>query len=202
MKRIAILISGRGSNMVALTERVRSGDLEAQIAFVGSDRADASGISKAQEMGLPVALFPYREMGRTAAEDALAERLEREGVDWIVLAGFMRILSTTFVERFQGRIINIHPSLLPSFPGTDSIREAWEYGVRVTGVTVHIVDGQVDHGPILAQVPVPVVPGKSLEDLESSIHAAEHELYWSTLRDLFASTQISIEGRRLCLDSH
>ena len=141
-------------------------------------------------------------MGRAEAEQVLAHRLEEEGVEWVVLAGFMRILSSSFVERFPGRIINIHPSLLPSFPGTQSILEAWEYGVRVTGVTVHIVDGQVDHGPILSQVPVSVEPQASLEALEAAIHAAEHELYWRTLKDLFASTQVSIEGRRLFLGDH
>ncbi len=199
MKRIAILISGRGTNMVALAERVASGDLQAGIAFVGADRENASGLERARAKGLPVAVFPYGELGRSAAEEDLAERLEREGVEWIVLAGFMRILSPRFVERFQGRIVNIHPSLLPSFPGTDSIRQAWEYGVRVTGVTVHIVDGKVDHGPILAQVPVPVGPEDSFENLETAIHRAEHGLYWKALKDLFASKQVNIEGRRLYL---
>lgn len=200
MKRVAILISGRGTNMVALAEKCLTGELGAEVAFVGADREDAKGLEKAREMGLPVHVSSYAKLGREKAEKDLCARLKAENVDWVILAGFMRILSPAFVESFPHRIVNIHPSILPSFPGTDSIRQAWEYGVKVTGVTVHIVDSKVDHGPILAQAAVEVGSGDSLETLETAIHAAEHQLYWKTLKDLFESTQMSIEGRRLYLD--
>lgn len=186
--------------MVALAEKCFAGQLDAEIAFVAADREDAEGLGKALELGLPVHVFSYRKLGRENAEKALTKKLRAERVDWVVLAGFMRILSPEFVEGFPMRIVNIHPSILPSFPGTDSIRQAWEYGVRVTGVTVHLVDGKVDHGPILAQKSVAVNPDDTLERLEAAIHEVEHQIYWETLRTLFDSTQVSIDGRRLYLD--
>ena len=115
----------------------------------------------------------------------MTKDIEDRGVEWIVLAGFMRILSPGFVSRFTSRIVNIHPSLLPSFPGTHSIEKAWRHGARITGVTVHLVDDQVDHGLILSQAAVSIMDNDSLEDLENRIHETEHQLYWETLRDLF-----------------
>lgn len=186
--------------MVALAEKCQTGELGAEIAFVGSDRDDAKGLDKARDMELPVYVSSYAKLGRKKAEEALIAKLKAERVEWVILAGFMRILSRDFVESFSHRIINIHPSILPSFPGTDSIQQAWEYGVKVTGVTVHIVDSKVDHGPILAQIPVMVGSEDTLETVETAIHEAEHQIYWKTLRDLFESTQVSIKGRRLNFD--
>jgi phosphoribosylglycinamide formyltransferase-1 len=185
MPRIAILISGRGTNMVALANRVNSGELPAEIAFVAADRPDAPGLEKAQALGLETRCYPYREKGPDRCEREMTKDIEDRGVEWIVLAGFMRILSPGFVSRFTSRIVNIHPSLLPSFPGTHSIEKAWRHGARITGVTVHLVDDQVDHGLILSQAAVSIMDNDSLEDLENRIHETEHQLYWETLRDLF-----------------
>ncbi len=199
--RMAILISGRGSNMVALARKCVAGDLSAEIAFVGSDRERAPGLETARSLGLATAVFSYEEMGRDRAERQLEEALLSGAVQWIVLAGFMRVLSAPFVSAFPQSIVNIHPSLLPAFPGMRSIQEAFDYGVRVTGVTVHLVDRQVDHGPILAQEPVLVRHGDTLGDLEERIHAVEHDLYWRTLRDLFAGSFQS-DGRRRMVREH
>lgn len=185
MPRIAIFLSGRGTNMQALLERIRSGDLEAEIGFVASDKPDAAGLALAQSLGIETRTYSYSLSSRVACEEAMTRDLEEGKIDWIVLAGFMRILSPGFVSRFSGRIVNIHPSLLPAFPGTDAIGQAWRYGVRVTGVTVHLVDERVDHGPILAQEAIHVEETETLESLESRTHEVEHRLYWQTLRNLF-----------------
>lgn len=182
--RIAILISGSGTNMTALAEAVRSGELEAEIAFVGSDKAEAAGLTKALEMDLRTKIFSYKN-GKAAAEEEIAKATENAGVNWIILAGYMRILSPEFVKRFAGKIINIHPSLLPAFPGAHAIDDAWEYGVTVTGVTIHVVDELVDHGKILAQQAVEVTEEDTREALEAKIHKAEYALYKATLKKLF-----------------
>ncbi|MBL3593679.1 MAG: phosphoribosylglycinamide formyltransferase [Synergistaceae bacterium] len=200
MTTMAILISGRGSNMMALAERCTSGDLDGRIAFVASDRSDAPGLDGARRMGLPTALLPYGERGRMAAEEALSDLITREGVDWIVLAGFMRLLSPSFVDSHRGRIVNIHPSLLPSFPGVDAIGQAWEYGVAVTGVTIHLVDEKMDHGPILAQEALPVLPTEGRQSLEERMHQLEHRLYGDTLKRLFRC-RLTFEGRRVLFDN-
>lgn len=199
MTPIAILLSGRGTNMVALADRVASGDIDADIAFVASDRADAPGLDRARERGLRTVLLPYGERGKEGAEAFLTRLVEDEGVDWIVLAGFMRLLSSSFVSRQCGKIVNIHPSLLPSFPGVDAIGQAWNYGVAVTGVTVHLVDEKMDHGPILAQEALSLKGGESLHDLEERIHHVEHRLYGDTLKRLLSSRLI-FEGRRVTFD--
>lgn len=185
MPRIAIFLSGRGTNMQALLQRIRSGDLEAEIVFVASDNPEAAGLALAQSLGIETRTYSYRLSGRVACEEAMTKDLEEGKIDWIVLAGFMKILSPGFVSRFSGRIVNIHPSLLPAFPGTDAIGQAWRYGVRVTGVTVHLVDERVDHGPILAQEAIHVEEKETLESLESRTHEVEHRMYWQTLRNLF-----------------
>jgi formyltetrahydrofolate-dependent phosphoribosylglycinamide formyltransferase len=185
MPRIAIFLSGRGTNMQALLQRIRSGDLEAEIVFVASDNPEAAGLALARSLGIETRTYSYRLSGRVACEEAMTKDLEEGKIDWIVLAGFMKILSPGFVSRFSGRIVNIHPSLLPAFPGTDAIGQAWRYGVRVTGVTVHLVDERVDHGPILAQEAIHVEEKETLESLESRTHEVEHRMYWQTLRNLF-----------------
>ena len=165
MNRIAILISGRGSNMDAILDRIQSGHLEAQVAFVASDRPDAQGLEKAKSRAIPTEVLPYRD-GKAKGEAALQNLMDRHDVNWLVLAGFMRILSEELVLRHQGRIVNIHPALLPSFPGAHGIEDAWDFGVKVTGVTVHLVDHLVDHGEILAQLPVRIKQDDDLESLE------------------------------------
>ena len=184
--RIAILISGQGTNMEAIFDRIASGDLDATVAFVASDNDAAAGLRKAAVHSVPVLTLPYEPGGKTEAERALASLCRERDVDWIVLAGFMRILSAAFISGFENRIVNIHPALLPAFPGAHAVRDAWDRGVRLTGVTVHLVDSGVDTGPILSQRAVSVLDEDTIETLEERIHTTEHIQYWETLRDLFS----------------
>lgn len=183
--RIAILISGRGSNMIALADAIDKGLLRASVAFVASDREDAAGLDAARKRKFDTLVLPYQRTGnpsREAAEQVLWDKLCSANVEWLILAGFMRILSGGFVSRMSGRIVNIHPSLLPSFPGAHAIQDALNHGVKVTGVTVHQVDERVDHGPILAQRAVSIEDGETFDSLSIKIHAAEHLLYHETLQ--------------------
>ena len=184
--RIAILISGQGTNMEAIFDRIASGDLDATVAFVASDNDAAAGLRKAAARSIPVFTLPYELRGKMEAERSLASLCRERNVDWIVLAGFMRILSATFISGFENRIVNIHPALLPAFSGAHAVRDAWDRGVRLTGVTVHLVDTGVDTGPILSQRAVSVLDEDSIETLEERIHTTEHIQYWETLRDLFS----------------
>ena len=193
LPRIAILISGTGTNMEAILKASITGELPAQVSFVGSDRLEAKGLSTAAALGAPTRVFFYRRDGKTAAEEAIAKAVDETACDWIVLAGFMRILSPEFVRRFKGRIINIHPALLPAFPGAHGILDAWNAGVPETGVTVHIVDEEVDHGPILAQERVRRTPEDTLESLEAKIHAAEHQLYKRALKEFLEKNPVDID---------
>ncbi|PIE54819.1 MAG: phosphoribosylglycinamide formyltransferase [Dethiosulfovibrio peptidovorans] len=185
MTVLAILISGTGSNMEALMDRMDSGELDARTAFVGADTPAASGLNRAKIRGVPTHVLSY-EKGRHKAEERLEELWKAHDLNWLVLAGFMKVLSPKFVSRHRGRIVNIHPALLPSFPGAHGIDDAWNAGVTVTGVTVHLVDAMVDHGPIVAQLPVRVRPQDNRTSLEKRIHRAEHRLYWRALRGLFS----------------
>jgi formyltetrahydrofolate-dependent phosphoribosylglycinamide formyltransferase len=184
-QRIAILISGNGTNMVEIVKAQRRGDLNADIALVISDNPDAPGLRRAKGFDCPTAVIPYvKGASREENERGIVEAIGQNDVDWIVLAGFMRILSKDFVRRFPGRIVNIHPSFLPAFPGAHAIKDAFEARADFTGVTIHIVDELVDHGPIIAQEEVPILPGDTLETLETRIHAVEHRLYPKTLQAL------------------
>ncbi len=196
---MAILISGTGSNMCALADKVASGDLPGSISFVGADREKAPGLEAARIRGLETRVFPYEELGRERAEEKLIQALLESGSTWVVLAGFMKILSARFVAEFGGRIVNIHPSLLPAFPGVDALGQALQYGVKITGVTVHLVDRKVDHGPILAQQAVSIPDGMDRSALEKEVHAVEHNLYWKTLKKLFEGRYME-HGRRRMLD--
>ncbi len=195
---MVILISGAGSNMCALVDRIASGDLPGVVAFVGSDREKAPGLEAARVRGMETRVFPYRELGRERGENALIQAILESGATWIVLAGFMKILSSRFVAEFEGRIVNIHPSLLPAFPGVDALGQALKYGVKITGVTVHLVDRKVDHGPILAQKAVEIPPNMTREELEKTIHGVEHAIYWQTLKHLFKGHYTG-SGRRRSL---
>lgn len=185
MTSFAVLISGRGTNLAALIKAVSGGGLNARLAFAASDNPDAPGLEFAHKAAVPTAILDYGS-GKEQAEDELARLCRTEGAEWIVLAGFMRILSPSFVADWRGRIVNIHPSLLPAFPGRDGIGDAWRYGVKVTGVTVHLVDEGVDTGPILAQKAVEVRPGDTLDLLRQRIQRTERRLYWKTLAALFS----------------
>ncbi len=190
MTSFAILLSGRGSNMEVLAEAVASKKLNGRIAFVASDTPEAAGLKRAADLGLSTAVLPYAE-GKKKGEEELRRLCDIHGVEWIVLAGFLSILSPEFVRSFKNRIVNIHPSLLPSFPGKHGIEDAWRRGVKITGVTVHLVDEGVDTGPILAQQGLKIRPGESLESLEERIHRVEHSLYRETLALLFANKTIT-----------
>ena len=177
-KRIAILISGRGSNMLALSDAIRAGRIpNAQIAVVLSDKPDARGLELAKERGLEARAIERRGRNREEHEREIISVLRDYRVDLVCLAGYMRLLSPCFVEAFRGRILNIHPSLLPAFRGLDAQRQALEHGVKVSGCTVHLVDETLDGGPIIAQRTVPVIEGDTVETLSARILEQEHQLY-------------------------
>ncbi|MFN3360637.1 MAG: phosphoribosylglycinamide formyltransferase [Pseudanabaenaceae cyanobacterium] len=180
--QLGILASGKGSNLVAIADAIAAGELNAQIAVVIYNNPDAPVRERCQERGIPHVLLNHREFAsRELLDDRLAHTLEQYQVDLVVMAGWMRIVTQVLIDRFPHRILNIHPSLLPSFPGHRAVQQALEYGVKITGCTVHIVTLEVDRGPILAQVPVPVLPGDTVETLHQRIQQAEHKIYPKTI---------------------
>lgn len=190
--RIAVLISGRGSNLRAIARAIDAGTCDAHIAVVVSDRATAEGLTFARERGLPTAVVPMRDYADRAAWDAaLASTLTENTPDLIVLAGFMRLVGAALLSRFAHRIINVHPALLPLFPGTTGPEQAIAAGVRVSGCTVHVVDAGVDTGPILAQAVVRVLPSDTAETLHARIQRAEHRLLPSII-DAIARGRITL----------
>lgn len=194
---IAVLISGRGSNFEALYRATQDGRLPARIVLVLSNVATAAGIEHARSLGLHTAVVPSRGSGSRAAHEArVREEIERAGAEWICLAGYMRLLSGEFVAAFPNRILNIHPSLLPSFPGLDVQQAALDHGVRVSGCTVHLVDAGLDSGPIVGQRAVDVRSGDDAQSLARRILRQEHELYPDALRRLLTE-EWRIEGRRV-----
>jgi phosphoribosylglycinamide formyltransferase-1 len=197
MRLLAVLASGQGTNFEALALAAARDGLGGRIAMLASDRADAPALERARRHGIEALhLSPGRFRTRLEDERPWIEALRARGVDTIVLAGFMRRLHAPFLGAFPGRILNIHPSLLPSFPGLDAIRQAWEHGVRVTGCTVHLVEDGLDSGPILAQTAVEVRDDDTLESLERRIHEAEHRLYPDTVRRFLGGAWRRI-GRRV-----
>src|SRR5262249_28174114 len=178
MKRIGILISGRGSNMLALADAVSDGRIpDAEIALVISNVPAAAGLEKARERGLQTIVLDHRGKIREEHDRVMAAELRARKVDLICLAGYLRLLSPWFTREFANRILNIHPSLLPAFPGLDAQRKAIEYGVKFTGCTVHMVDEQLDRGPIVEQAVVPVLPDDTVETLSARILVEEHRIY-------------------------
>lgn len=197
MKRLGILISGRGSNMLALSDAVRDGRIpNAEIALVISNIETAAGLEKARERGIETLALNHRGRTREEHDRAMTAELKRRQVDLICLAGYMRLLSPWFIREFEHQILNIHPSLLPAFPGLDAQHQALEYGVKFTGCTVHFVDEDLDHGPIIRQTVVPVMPGDTVETLSARILAQEHKTYAEAVA-LVLSGQCKIEGRRV-----
>ncbi len=174
--RVVVLVSGTGSNMVALADAAARGEVAADVVAVVSDVADAPALARATERGIPAVAVPFDRTDRPAWEARLADAVALQDADLVVLAGFMRILSGAFLARWPGRVLNVHPSLLPAFRGADAVGDALAAGVDVTGVSVHLVDELVDHGPILAQEPVPVLPGDTRETLLARLHDVEHRL--------------------------
>ncbi len=183
MKKLAIFVSGNGTNMENLIVESFNGRIPAQIGFVLTDNPQAGAIAKAENYGARVEIVDRKAFKtKTEFETAIIKQLEISPVDYIVLAGFMRILSPEFVRKYKGKIINIHPSLLPVFPGAHSIRDAFEAKVQETGVTVHFVDEGIDSGQIILQKKISVAPEETLETLEAKIHAVEYEIYPEALR--------------------
>jgi len=176
-KRLGILLSGRGSNFIAIADSVAAGRLDVEIAVVISNRADAPGLLAAHSRGLNAVLLPSRGMEREAYDRQLAAEIRKNNVDLICLAGYLRLLSPWFIREFPMRILNIHPSLLPAFPGLDAQRQALEHGVKFSGCTVHYVDEGLDSGPIIQQAVVPVLEGDTLEALSARILREEHRIY-------------------------
>jgi phosphoribosylglycinamide formyltransferase-1 len=184
---LGVLVSGNGSNLQAILDAIAQGSLNAEVRLVISNRADAYALTRARDAGVETRVLPHKGFAsREEFDRALLNELTRAGVQWVVLAGFMRVLTPEFIRAYRGHIINIHPALLPSFPGTHAIRQALEHGVKVTGCTVHFVDEGVDSGKIIAQRAVPILAGDTEDSLAARLHAAEHELYLEVLHDLAA----------------
>ena len=190
--RIAVLASGTGTNLQAILDQLHGRD-GIEVVAVGSDKPGAMALERAQAAGVEGSVFAGADYATREERDAaIAEWLERREVDLIVLAGYMQLLSPEFVRRFANRIVNVHPALLPSFPGLDAIEQALEHGVRITGVTIHFVDEGVDSGPIILQRPVPIPPSRNQEELEGAIHATEHALLPEAIR-LIAAGRVSLD---------
>jgi len=200
MSRLGILISGRGSNLEAIADHIASGELDARIMVVISNRADAPGLEVAQRRGLNAVCIPSKGLDREIYDRMLAAEMRKQGVDYICLAGFMRLLSAWFIREFPQRILNIHPSLLPAFSGLDAQRQALEHGVKITGCTVHFVDEYLDAGPIVLQAAVPVRDNDTVETLSARILKEEHRIYSEALQ-IVASGKYRFEGRRVIADA-
>lgn len=197
MTPIAVLISGRGSNLIALAEAIEAGAVPARIALVLSNELQARGLEKARELGLPTIAIAHCDYAtRRDHEVAVLQTLAEAGAEWVCLAGYMRLLSADFVRRFEGRLLNIHPSLLPSFPGLDVQAQALEHGVKLSGCTVHLVDEGLDSGPIVVQRSVPVLDEDDAESLAARILEQEHRAYPEALRRLLTEPW-RLEGRRV-----
>jgi phosphoribosylglycinamide formyltransferase-1 len=197
LTKLAILISGTGSNMKSIVAACEAGEVPAEVAIVISNRADAPGIEWAAEHGLETAVLSHKDFADREAHDlAIVELLREAGVEWVCLAGYMRLLSAVFVDAYPNRVLNIHPALLPSFPGLHGQRQAWEFGVKVSGCTVHIVDLELDHGPIVVQRTVPVLDGDDEDRLAARILEQEHMAYPEALQALL-SRPWSLQGRRV-----
>lgn len=196
MKRLGILLSGRGSNFEAIAANVRAGRIAAEIAIVISNRASAPGLATALGMGIPALALPSGGLDRETYDSQLRTVLEEAQVDLVCLAGYMRLLSAGFVRAFERRILNIHPSLLPAFPGLDAQAQAVEHGVKIAGCTVHFVDEFLDAGPIVMQAAVEVLDGDSVQTLSAKILAEEHRIYSLAIARVLSGAY-RIEGRRV-----
>jgi phosphoribosylglycinamide formyltransferase-1 len=196
MNRIGVLISGRGSNLQTLIDVAREGQLGGDIGVVISNVESAPGLERARGAGIPTAFRDHRGRRREEYDQEIAQILRHHAVDLVCLAGHMRLLSPEFIRTFPGRILNVHPSLLPAFPGLEAQRQAWEHGVKVSGATVHLVDEGLDSGPIVLQEAVPVLDGDTPETLAERILVAEHRIYPRAVR-LLLEGRCRVEGRRV-----
>lgn len=198
--KIGILISGRGSNMVALVHAVKSDEIpDSQVAVVIGDKPDAPGLNKARERGVQTVVIERRGRPRAEHDAEIAQELNKREVELVCLAGYMRLLSKEFIREFKNRIVNIHPSLLPSFPGLDAQKQAIEHGVKISGCTVHFVDEHLDNGAIILQKAVGVVDGDTEESLSARILEQEHAAYVEAVQTI-ATGRLTIDGRRVRLE--
>ena len=196
-KRLGILISGRGSNMLAIGEAIAAGRLDATIAVVVSSRADAPGLERAAAAGIPTAVVSAKAHGsREACDRAIVDVLRGHAVELVCLAGYMRLITPAFVAAFPNAILNVHPSLLPSFPGLDAQEQAWAHGVKISGATVHFVTAELDAGPIVLQAAVPVMDDDTAETLSTRILVEEHRLYPAAIAKVLAGGW-RVDGRRV-----
>ncbi len=196
MTRIGILISGRGSNFEAIADNIAAGTIDASLAVVISNRPEARGLETARLRGLNAVCIPSKGLDREIYDRMLVDELRRNSVELVCLAGFMRLLSAGFIRQFPNRILNIHPSLLPAFPGLDAQRQALQHGVKITGCTVHFVDEELDAGPIVIQAAVPVLDEDTVETLSARILNEEHRIYSEAIRIVIGG-KYRIEGRRV-----
>lgn len=200
LARLGILISGRGSNLQSIIDAIASGRLDATIAVVLSNRSEANGLARARAAGIDtVYLNPREHADRDAYDGAIVEVLKARGVDLVCLAGFMRLVGRPLLDAFAGRILNIHPSLLPSFRGLEAQRQALEHGVRITGATVHLVTSDLDDGPIVLQAAVPVLDGDTVESLSARILVEEHRIYPEAIAQVIGG-EWSLDGRRFVVN--
>ena len=196
-EKIGVLCSGRGSNLASIIEAIERGEIRAEIAVVIADKADAYALERAREKGIPAVAVVYRDYAERADfERTLLTELHTHGVTLVVLAGFMRILSPVFVHAYTGRILNIHPALLPSFPGAHAHRDVLAYGVKVSGCTVHFVDEGMDSGPIILQASVPVQEGDTEETLAARVLAQEHRIFPEAIK-LYVEGRLRTDGRKV-----
>ena len=191
--RIVVLASGSGTNLQAILNQLHGGGEGIEVVGVGSDKSGARALERARQAGIEAAVFRTGEYeDRTARDRALGDWIEARQADLVVLAGYMQLLSPEFVSRFRNRVINVHPALLPSFPGIDALQQAIDHGSKITGVTVHFVDEGVDSGPIILQRPVPIPPSRDWQEAEKAIHATEHALLPETIR-LIAAGRVRLD---------
>jgi phosphoribosylglycinamide formyltransferase 1 len=193
--RIVVLASGSGTNLQAILDQLHGGEEGIEVVGVGSDKQGAMALERARRVGVETALFPTGAYAdRKARDQALGDWIDERGAELVVLAGYMQMLSPEFVARFRSRVINVHPALLPSFPGIDAVQQAIDHGSKITGVTVHFVDEGMDSGPIIMQRPVPVASSRDWDETERAIHATEHALLPETIR-LIAADRVRIDDR-------
>jgi phosphoribosylglycinamide formyltransferase-1 len=200
MRRLGILLSGRGSNFEAIARSIADGRLDAEIAVVVSNRTEARGLEIARALGLKAVCIPSKGVERQEYDRRVVEVLRQNGVELVCLAGFMRLLSGYFIREFPMRILNIHPSLLPAFPGLDAQHQALEHGVKFSGCTVHFVDENLDAGPIVLQAAVPVLDDDTVETLAARILTEEHRIYTEAIR-IVLSGKWRLQGRRVLLSA-
>lgn len=197
MKNMAVLASGNGSNFQAIVEAVERGKIKTNLKLLVSDNPEAYCLQRAVKAKVKAFIADRRDFsGKKDFEEQIILKLKSEKIDLIVLAGFMRLLSAEFIRKYRGRILNIHPSLLPAFKGARAIKDVFDYGAKVSGVTVHFVDEETDHGPIILQEPLEIKAGWGLKELEKNIHSLEHKIYPRAI-SLFLKGRLRLEGRKV-----